>query len=409
MSSITCRTLLAALTGAAAVAAHGHVNNLIINGVQWAGFDPTTYPYLSDPPPVVGWSTSVTDDGFVAPNAFGSGDIICHRDATNAGGHAVVAAGDKVFIQWNTWSSTHKGPVIDYMANCGPQGCETVDKASLNFFKIDEVGLVDGNVIPGIWGADQLIANNNSWLVEIPPNIEPGFYVLRHEIISLHQAGTENGAQAYPQCFNLQVTGSGTETPVGVPGTSLYSAADPGILMNIYQFLSTYDMPGPTMYSGAVHVALETSVATATATAVTGTETGGAASATDTIDAQATSATIASSSFTAAPLATPTEATTSTTAIIPTSIGTTTDSAMTTNASTISVTAESTELPQATDEVDPSLSNPVSPSQTETVSAPSETGGSCSARHTRRMAERERHARRTAEQERRHARDVRLS
>ena len=41
-------------------------------------------------------------------------------------------------------------------------------------------------------------------------------------------------------CFQVNVTGSGTAQPdtVSLPGA--YSAQDPGILINIYQTLSTY-------------------------------------------------------------------------------------------------------------------------------------------------------------------------
>ncbi|KAK3503416.1 glycosyl hydrolase family 61-domain-containing protein [Neurospora crassa] len=265
MPSFTSKSLLAVLAGAASVAAHGHVSNIVINGEYYRGFD-SSLNYMANPPAVVGWKANNQDNGFVGPDAFSSPDIICHKDATNAKGHAVVKAGDKISIQWETWPESHKGPVIDYLANCGASGCETVDKTSLEFFKIDEVGLVDGQK----WGSDQLIANNNSWLVEIPPTIAPGFYVLRHEIIALHSAGQPNGAQNYPQCFNIQVTGSGTEKPAGVKGTALYKPDDAGISVNIYQSLSSYSIPGPALIKGAVSVAQSHSAVTATATAITG-------------------------------------------------------------------------------------------------------------------------------------------
>jgi hypothetical protein len=57
-----------------------------------------------------------------------------------------------------------------------------VDKNTLKFFKIDGVGLVDGSKPPGFWADDQLIAQNSGWMVEIPANIAPGHYVLRHEM-----------------------------------------------------------------------------------------------------------------------------------------------------------------------------------------------------------------------------------
>jgi len=274
MPSFAHKTFLFALAGAASVAAHGHVTNIVINGASYQGYEINSFPYMANPPVVAGWAATNTDNGFVEPAAFGSPDIICHRDAANAKGHAVVQAGDNIFIQWDTWPESHKGPVIDYLANCGSDGCETVDKTSLEFFKIDEAGLIDGSAAPGQWASDQLIANGNAWMVKIPANIAPGFYVLRHEIIALHSAGQANGAQNYPQCFNIQVTGGGSERPAGVRGQSLYTETDAGILFNIYQSLSSYPIPGPAMISGGVNVPQSKSAITASATAITGSAAG---------------------------------------------------------------------------------------------------------------------------------------
>jgi cellulase len=392
MSSITSKAFLAALAGAATVVAHGHVNDIIVNGVQWPGYDPTVFPYMSNPPTVAGWTTSQTDNGFVAPSAFTSGDIICHRNASNAGGHAVVAAGDKVFIQWNTWPESHKGPVIDYLANCGSTGCESVDKTALKFFKIDEVGLVDGSSAPGTWGSDQLIANNNSWLVEIPPTIEPGFYVLRHEIIALHSAGSSDGAQAYPQCFNLQVTGGGSDSPAGTLGESLYGASDPGILVNIYQTLSTYTIPGPALYTGAVSIAQGSSVATVTSTAVTGTATGNAGSATTTADAQPTSSIAAAASTSTAVAATSTAVAATSAAAVATSAADAAVTESTAVASTTPAAVDPTTLATTTAAAE------VTSSTVKATAVPVQTGGGCGSRPPQR-----------AQNGRTHARDVRLN
>lgn len=216
-------------------------------------------------PVVVGWSTPEDQsNGFV--NAYTDPDIICHLGATNAQTSATVKAGGSVELQWTVWPESHHGPVIgklpihecailltqiDYLASCNGD-CKTVDKTTLEFFKIDGVGLIDDTTVPGNWASDTLIANNNSWTVTIPSDIAPGNYVLRHEIIALHSAGEVGGAQNYPQCVNLEVTGSGTAAPAGVLGTALYTDQDPGILVNIYQSLSAYIVPGPTLYSGAI-------------------------------------------------------------------------------------------------------------------------------------------------------------
>lgn len=258
-------TLLATLTGAALVAAHGHVSHIIVNGVYYENYDPTSHFYQPNPPTVIGWATTQQDNGFVEPNNFGTPDIICHRSGAPGGGHATVAAGDKISIVWDPeWPESHVGPVIDYLAACNGD-CETTAKESLRFFKIDGAGY---DKATSRWAADTLRANGNSWLVQIPSNLQPGNYVLRHEIIALHGGSSPNGAQAYPQCINLRVTGSGTTLPSGVAGTALYRASDPGILFNPYVASPDYPVPGPALIAGAASsVAQSKSVATATASA----------------------------------------------------------------------------------------------------------------------------------------------
>lgn len=91
-----------------------------------------------------------------------------------------------------------------------------------------------------------MISNNNSWLLKIPSDLASGNYVLRHEIIALHSADESDGAQNYPQCFNLAITGTGSLRPTGTPGKSLYSESESGILLDIYKKLDGYQIPGPT-------------------------------------------------------------------------------------------------------------------------------------------------------------------
>jgi endoglucanase len=298
---------LLALASAASVSGHGYVTNIVINGVSYLGFNGASYPYLTNPPPSIGWITDDLDNGFVAPAAFGDPDIICHRSATPAVGHAVVAAGDKISLQWLVpWPDSHHGPVLDYLANCNG-ACETVDKTTLEFFKIDGAGWVSGGN-PGLWATDTLIQNNSTWLVQIPADIAPGNYVLRHEIIALHSAGSTNGAQAYPQCINLQITGSGNTKPDGVKGTALYKSTDPGILFNIYTSPISYTVPGPTLIPGvASSVAQSSSTITASASPITGT---GAAATTASAPATTTTAKTSTSASSTAPKTTSTSTST---------------------------------------------------------------------------------------------------
>lgn len=263
------------------VSAHGYVSLVTIDGVEYAGYPPSSAPYENPAVDRIAWSDSATDNGYVAPDAYASGDIICHRDGSNAALTATAAAGATVSLQWNTWPDSHKGPVINYMASCDGD-CTTVDKTALEFFKIAESGLLEGSSSGGTWATDDLISNNYTQTITIPSTLAPGNYVLRHEIIALHSAGSSDGAQNYPQCFNIAVTGSGTESPAGTAGESLYTETDPGILINIYTSLASYDIPGPTLAfsdsgsAAATAAAVETTSAAA-ATSAAAVETSAAA------------------------------------------------------------------------------------------------------------------------------------
>ncbi|PYH58885.1 lytic polysaccharide monooxygenase auxiliary activity family 9 protein [Aspergillus niger CBS 101883] len=262
------------LGSAALVAGHGYVSGAVIDGEYYGGYIVSSYPYESDPPETIAWSTTATDLGFVDGSEYSDPDIICHKSAKPGAISADVKAGGTVELQWTDWPSSHHGPVLTYLANCNGD-CSDVTKTDLEFFKIDESGLISDTEVPGTWATDNLISNNNSWTVTIPSTLEAGNYVLRHEIIALHSAENKDGAQNYPQCLNLKVTGSGSSTYSGTKGEALYKDTDPGILVNIYETLSSYDIPGPaisavsatTTAAAAVVTDVETTVQTAVATA----------------------------------------------------------------------------------------------------------------------------------------------
>ncbi|KAJ5717086.1 hypothetical protein N7488_002732 [Penicillium malachiteum] len=254
------------LGSAALVAGHGYVSGAVVDGTYYGGYIITEYPYESDPPELIAWSEQETDLGYIDGTEYNNSNIICHKEALPGALEAPVTAGGSVELQWTAWPSSHHGPVITYMANCNGD-CADVDKTTLEFFKIDQGGLISDTEEPGTWASDKLIANNNSRTVTIPSDIADGNYVLRHEIIALHSAEELNGAQNYPQCINLKVTGGGSATPSGTVGTSLYKDTDPGILINIYTSLSTYDIPGPTLYTAGAAAATTGASSAATAAA----------------------------------------------------------------------------------------------------------------------------------------------
>lgn len=191
---------------------------------------------------------------------------------------------------WTKWPSSHIGPVLTYVANCGTgdSACSTVDKSTLEWVKIDEAGI---DLDTQTWASTDLIANNNSWSVTVPSTLASGSYVFRHEIIAMHGAESEDGAQNYPFCINIAITGGGSDSPDGTLGTALYTPTDPGILFNPYTTLSNYTIPGPALYSGGSNSTGSSGASSASATgsaAATATSSGASSSATATGSGSAT-------------------------------------------------------------------------------------------------------------------------
>ncbi|KAJ2983502.1 hypothetical protein NUW58_g6239 [Xylaria curta] len=231
--------------------AHGHVAGIKVNQGAWIqGADPNWfYQPQGSVPETPGWQALNQDNGFVSPDAFSTADIACHKSAKPGKKYIEANGGDTLTLYWNTWPDSHKGPVINYLAKCNGE-CTSASSGGLSFTKISEAGYLSGNN-PGTWVTDTLIAQNFTSDVKIPSGLAPGNYVLRHEIIALHGAGSKNGAQAYPQCLNIKVGGSGSKSlPSGTPGSSLYTSTDNGIIFSLYSAFNSYPIPGPAVWSG---------------------------------------------------------------------------------------------------------------------------------------------------------------
>src|SRR5690606_11578608 len=80
----------------------------------------------------------------------------------------------------------------------------------------------------------------------IPASIAPGDYLIRHEVLALHQAMTP---QFYPECAEIRIPGGGSAQPSGDYLTSFpgaFKMGDPGVSVQINTDTSTtYIVPGP--------------------------------------------------------------------------------------------------------------------------------------------------------------------
>lgn len=118
--------------------------------------------------------------------------------------------------------------------------------AGSNWVKIYEDGYNNGQ-----WAVERLRANTGRHAITVP-DIIPGTYLLRAEIIALHEAFFKGGAQFYMECVQIQVTSPGSKTlPSGVSIPGAYHADDPGVFFNLYNGFTSYPIPGPPVWDGA--------------------------------------------------------------------------------------------------------------------------------------------------------------
>jgi cellulase len=179
--------------------------------------------------------------------------MICNGGKATAD-QVEVAAGSKIGFQWHhndpqtvagdndePIAASHKGPIMVYIAKADTNGEGAV------WTKIYEDGLSGGQ-----WAVDKFIANKG--LIEIDlPQLEAGDYLIRPEMIGLHEASAQGKAQFYNGCGQIKVTGSGSASlpATGVDMTKAYKATDPGVLFNMYSGATEYTIPGPAVWDGA--------------------------------------------------------------------------------------------------------------------------------------------------------------
>ncbi|KAJ9631820.1 hypothetical protein H2203_000220 [Taxawa tesnikishii (nom. ined.)] len=246
--------LVSALALAASANAHAIMQKLMVNGVDQGSLVGIRAPSSNNP---------VQD--------VSSTDLLCGASAGTSSKVITVPAGASVGAAWahvlggpqgagdsdNPIASSHKGPTQVYLAKVSDAA--SASASGLKWFKIAS----DGVTTDGVWGVDHMIANTDAsgfgWQkFTMPSCIAPGQYLMRVELLALHSAGSQGGAQFYQSCAQIQVTGSGSFSPAASNQIALpsgYSAADPGILVNIYDNSGKptangkYTAPGPAVIS----------------------------------------------------------------------------------------------------------------------------------------------------------------
>jgi hypothetical protein len=118
-----------------------------------------------------------------------------------------IAAGGKLKTHWKQW--THRPTsLLVYMAKC-PGTCDSWDGAGKVWcmftsppwapwanktatVKVFEQGLISGTQNKGIWAGDTILDTLEA-TITIPATLASGDYLIRHELLAVHQANN-------PQC-----------------------------------------------------------------------------------------------------------------------------------------------------------------------------------------------------------------
>ncbi|KAJ6613157.1 glycoside hydrolase family 61 protein [Mycena sp. CBHHK59/15] len=205
--------LLSLLSVFNVVRGHGYVQQITAGSAVYTGYLPYTDPYYN-----------------IQCNGWSDGGVI---GSTPAPIYGTVAAGTKMGLNWTAWPDSHAGPMITYMALAPSNITAWLPGTSPVWFKVAESGKTAAGFI---------------YSFTIPAKLKPGQYIIRHEIIALHAAYIYPGAQFYPSCIQVQVTGSGTSFPPAssMPLSGAYTATTPGIVYNMYT-IQAYPIPGPTV------------------------------------------------------------------------------------------------------------------------------------------------------------------
>lgn len=82
---------------------------------------------------------------------------------------------------------------------CTPDCGSFTGSEGTPWFKVHQMGYASK------WATQVLFNQANTWYTTIPACLEPGEYLVRHEIISLSECKTVGQCQFYPSCHQVKV------------------------------------------------------------------------------------------------------------------------------------------------------------------------------------------------------------
>ncbi|KAM0277175.1 hypothetical protein ACHAQH_006022, partial [Verticillium albo-atrum] len=191
-------------------------------------------------------------------NGLESNDMACGANGDTPAAFVCPApAGATLTFEFRTWPDASTPGVID-PSHVGPCSIyvKKVDDpltdpaAGDDWVKIWHEGYDEG---AGKWCVDRLIANDGLLSFELPSGLAKGNYLVRSEILALHQAYKKDDPQYYVSCAQIHVE-EGPESfdvpekyKVSIPG--YVDGSEKGNKFDVWEPQWPYPIPGPEPYS----------------------------------------------------------------------------------------------------------------------------------------------------------------
>ncbi|KAJ3876182.1 glycoside hydrolase family 61 protein [Lentinula edodes] len=279
------------------VNAHGQILGVSANGVYNDG--PNIYYSGDAKNAVTAVRTMYEASGpsYNLPTDFTDDSKMACEGASGAPATIQVSAGTDIQIDWvgatsellnkpgtgdKTWPDGEypwvhaMGTVATYMASCTNGDCTTFDASQGSWVKLEMDGLDLSQSISddlrstmagkpeayyptgaGLWGMAKFVQDGSSWNVTVPSGLQNGQYIVRHELMAVHNPLTSSdattGPQVYVGCIQVEVIDGGDVTlPEGTAAGSLYAPDGDFAQYNVYSDNgANFVNPGPAVWDGA--------------------------------------------------------------------------------------------------------------------------------------------------------------
>lgn len=186
---------------------------------------------------------------------LGSKDMACGKDGTQPVRRTCpITGGHQLSFEYRQWPEDYSRGPLD-MGHMGPCSVylKKVDDATKDtaagdgWFKLWDEGYDESS---GKWCTQKMIGNAGRISVTIPDSLAGGDYLVRPELLALHNIAVKNQPEYYVGCAQIFLESTGSSGPaetVSIPGYT--SMSDPGNQYNAFDKpLKPFTIPGPKVY-----------------------------------------------------------------------------------------------------------------------------------------------------------------